>query len=172
MEEDTAEEPGAPEGDEFDDIAAELYAKRAAWLDEAPPPAIDFKLQLLGGRFTLEKTGQLYDAYSAKASGAEAIEWCRRYGLPRSARFARTLYGDDMAGMLSRWWAAKMQYYIDRWRASEDAHYKYTDADFAAFVEPPEVATYEATATAKQLLRFAQLRELKPGSGASGSGGP
>ena len=106
--------------------------------------------------------GQLYDAFQAKASGAEALAWCRRYKVATSARFSAQMYGDEMAGLLSRWWAAKMQHFLDIYRARGVEKYLYTDADVAGFVEPPEVPAMEAKADGKQRPRFAQVRALRP----------
>lgn len=79
-----------------------------------------------------------------------------------SARFSIKLYGEDVAGLLSRFWAAKMQYLYDVYAAPGEKVYKYTDSDIASWVEPPDMIERFGGLSQQAKRRLADIRALQP----------
>jgi hypothetical protein len=160
---------GGLDDDAIEEVFRELQKNREQWLLEAPEPATDFRCSILGGAWTARATGHVYDYYIGKASSGPAERWCRAYGVALSGRFAMTLYGDVLAGLLSRAWCHKMQYYFNICEASGDPAYRYLPADHEGYTEPQDLTEAAIGPEAKQQARVAALRAIRP-SCSSGSG--
>ena len=96
-------------GQELDDeaIQAMLVALDKARADEsaaAEPSADDFKVTVLGGAWTLAHHGVPFDAIQGGARSNLPQDFCNRRGVPRSARFNYSTYGDRACGTLERAW--------------------------------------------------------------------
>lgn len=62
--------------------------------------------------WTLQYKGTACDAIGAWARTNAAISFCARHGVPKSIRFERTAYSDADAGICSRAWAHRMQWFF------------------------------------------------------------
>jgi hypothetical protein len=155
---------GVALSDEAQEIVwKELHSARAA-LDAAieEPPA-DFHVKLLGGKFTMERTGHPYDAVSAAPSrGSAAAEWIKLYFPTSSARFEVAAYGMDGARVLATCWCRKMQHYFGIFEVSGDAEYVYSGEDHDSWVEPADFTELFSILTGKHLKRCEWLRALRP----------
>lgn len=134
-------------------------------MQEPPQAPGDFQWTILGGPWTFEATGgQQYDYFVGKACGKGPEFFCQSYGLARSSRFPKTLYGDELAATLSRFWCHKMQYDYDIYRANGSMSDALSAADHAGYQEPPEVTGRVRSLSGPQAARVKQLRSFRPRS--------
>ena len=155
--------PGGPEGEEeeLEAVFAELYRRREEWAVLAPLGGEDFVTGVLGGAWTKRERGRVYDAYQGRAAHRASQDFCERYGLQKSARFGIDVFGDRMAGQLSRAWCHRLQYYYDL-EAARGRDSGFTAEDHGQYEEPAYVAAMEATMTERQRARLAGLRAQRP----------
>jgi hypothetical protein len=71
----------------------------------------DSKTSIRGGAWTAELGVPSDHGIRAQACGSEAISWCGKYNLNRTASFAHNLYGDRVAEALASFWCANMQFF-------------------------------------------------------------
>ena len=90
-----------------------LYKKREEW-DSAPlKKSSDFKITLLGGSWTAKNKGVLYDAWKAEAKAGLASDFCMEFGLPKSATFTISKFGEAACHTLAFNWAHRLQWLLD-----------------------------------------------------------
>lgn len=148
--------------DEVEAVFKELHEKRQTWLDTAPVATTDFKASILGGAWTKAHKAVAYDYFLGAACTTAAEQWCRRDSTGLSARFSAKLYGDEVAALLSRYWAAKMQHYYDIYVASGKTSYAYTQEDHDSWDEPSGVKDRASTLVGPAAGRLGELRALRP----------
>jgi len=140
-----------------------------AQLDEAREAVLDFKLRtgdfsvsVLGGKWTFEHKGVAADAVKAYVRGQEAEDFCKSHKTAKSASYHFSTYGQDIAALLARTWAAKMQYCFNaillKAKGSEAS-----DKDlFALWQEPSEFTQLAEKSAGRQqvMKRVDQIRQL------------
>ena len=127
--------------DEVEAVFAELDRRRAEV--GAMPGAgdvEDFSVTVLGGAWTMAARGVAADAVQASARSPLAKDFCRRRGLPLSARFEISTYSQEHATVMARAWAHRMQLFLNVEIMSEDIAYEFTQQDKDEYVEPTELA--------------------------------
>eukprot|EP00969_Alexandrium_andersonii_P048218 2116374-Alexandrium_andersonii.AAC.1 len=82
-----------------------LDEARAALAKEVPVEHDDFRVTVLGGKFTAAKTGKPFDYIVAMSRGQAAKDFCIRHFEPHSFRCSYAKYGSKAAGVLCRAWA-------------------------------------------------------------------
>ena len=98
-----------------DEVWEELRAQRESWRERAAHGAPDFPVNIRGGVWTAENTGEASDSVRAQASGETAVHFCELYGLTKSATFAYSFYTQELAYKLAEVWADHMQFWFDLW---------------------------------------------------------
>ena len=160
---DVEDEEGQPLDDEA--LAAafdELHKAREAWGPTEESLVEDFKVNLLGGAWSLQTKGKAVVACLASAKTPRATNWCVQYGLYRSGRFEVSVYGEHAAQTFARAWAHRMQFFLDLYLASNERQYRYTQGDKDSYLEPTEFTALASTLMGKVLARAAQLRDTFP----------
>ena len=140
----------------------ELHRARQAWVPNADYLGDDFKVNLLGGTWSLQTKGKSVVAWLASARTPRASNWCTQYGLYRSGRFEVSVYGEKAAQTFAKAWAHKMQFFLNLYLASNEARYRYTPGDKDAYLEPGDFTALATTLKGKMLARVDQLRSTFP----------
>ena len=86
------------EGIEDDDreSAYELLERqRKLWLQGSKKDLLNFKVTLLGGKWSLEHKQKAVAEFMGSANRGQASEWCDAQQLPKSARFDPAKYGGE-----------------------------------------------------------------------------
>ena len=149
------------EGAETEAIFAELCAKRVAMAAETPLAGDDFRTGVLGGAWTQREKGRPYDAINGRAANAVAEDFCQKYALAESSRYAVSVFGDALAAVMARAWCHRMQLFFDVATAN-GANYSFTDDDHASYEEPLELQAQVLGLTERQRQRLEDLRNIKP----------
>ena len=124
-----------------------LEEKRAEWdgLKYGKLSAGAFKVTFTKGEFTKKKTGRDFDFCLAYAVNKPSKQWCTRYRMQDSARFATGQYGEREATILAQGWCSRMDHFLSIYTTSEDPDYTFIAADTASWDPPPHwQATYDA----------------------------
>jgi len=121
---------------------------------------VDFRTTLLGGGFTREKTGEVYDAHSGQAANQGSKNFCQQYGMAKSARFAKTL-GGQTAALLARSWCHRAQYYYTIYM-ERGPGYVFQPADHHAYEEPQELIDAYKGMDHRAKQRVEQIRAWRP----------
>lgn len=169
-------EEGTPEDDE-EEVQEEATALAAKVLSdlmqvrESVRERVEihhFRIAPLGGNWTMRHKGVLVDAYQGRAIGQPVADWCDRYHIPRSSRFAVSTFGNEGAIQMAKMWIDKMAWCYDQWLdAGARAPFQFSDAIMSRYVEPQEFTDFASgVQTAAEQNRVAVLRGLRPvGSG-------
>jgi hypothetical protein len=129
-------------------------ARAALVLDKALPASDDFKVCLLGGKWTMEHKHTAYDALQGSARGALAKDFCRKRELQMSMRFDVSAYGEATCQILARAWCHRLQYFLDQEVAHPDFQGKDFPADVvAAYQEASEFSKLASSGAGKALQR-------------------
>lgn len=122
----------------------------------------DFVVKVLEGSWTIRHKGVGADAIQGTARSAEATEFCKMLGVPKSARYEIAAYGSSEAGVFPRTCVAKMQHFFNLasrsgqpWKAVPAEH-------IDSWEEPSEFAILtKALAKSKAAMgRVQQIRSL------------
>jgi hypothetical protein len=144
-----------------EDVWAELEEIRGKWRALPEVRDNDFGVTVLGGQWTARHRGVAADALKGHARTAEAQSWCRRVGVPVSARFEISAYGQAAAATLARAWCSRMQHFYNlAEEMPEDADF--TDEQRGSWQEPSEFRSLLAQQDLSERLRSrgAQIRGL------------
>ena len=137
-------------------MAELVFAHFEAWCFESAAHGADhgdgFKTSIRCGVWAAELGVPSDHGIRAQACGSEAISWCGKYNLNRTASFAYNLYGDRVAEALASFWCAKMQFFYSMYVPMGDDSYAYTDDDTSA---GPDIARMRA--------EFADVDDSHPG---------
>jgi hypothetical protein len=148
--------------DELDAVFRELLLARERVAAD-PGQQLDFKITLLGGKWTKENRDVAFDATrGAPRANSSAEDFAVAYGFKKSARFEIGLYGLNLALVLARTWCSKVQYYFDVFESSGQVLYRFTDEDHRAWHEPAEFTDSFGMAAGLSLRRMDWLRRLRP----------
>jgi hypothetical protein len=109
-----------------------------------------------------EAIGEVYDYYMGRAANAAAVAWCKTHGLPVSARFAKSMYGDALAGTLSRAWCHKMQWHFSRAPDTGAGAGGCRSEPSGTYTEPEELTRAAEGLAGRQFARVQALRALVP----------
>ena len=149
--------------EQYEDIFVELQEARARVAAESGKgDGSDFRMRVLGGKWTAEHRGRAFDAYAGEASAGEPSKWAVQYSMGRSARFDVSLYTAKGASCLAKTWRCKCQYFYDIWLVSGGGRYAYTADDIAGWPEPEEFTELASSYTGRALQRCLWLRDLSP----------
>jgi hypothetical protein len=158
----------SPESDVSEDVLCdpavmeELEKYRQAWQDAKDVRFYDFQVSVLGGAWTQKHKGVLADAFSGAAKGDQSPDWCRARGMPRSARYEISTYGEENASALARAWCSKMQFLFNHCQKLGDDLHKLSPEELEQWVPPSDLQRVERqladSRQAQQRLR--QLRAL------------
>ena len=167
-EEEPAEESAVAEKEELDDVEediifAELDKQRKEWADKYGDQQLsDFTSGLLGGKGTFKAAGVVADYVCCEASTKHAKAFVKKYGLHASKRANIELYdGSQNATIIVTGWGHKMQYYLDVFRRSGNAMYRFTPGDHKSYVEQDEFS--QLANTSQQFLDVARkIRSVQP----------
>ena len=160
---DASDEESQPLDDEA--LAAafdELHKAREAWGPTDENLVEDFRVNLLGGAWSVQTKGKAVVACLALAKTSRAINWCIQYGMYRSGRFEVSLYGEQAARTFAQAWAHRMQFFLNLYLGSNESNYRYTQGDKDSYLEPTEFTALASTLKGKVLARAAQLRDTFP----------
>jgi hypothetical protein len=162
----TSEATCSREEPDIDQIEAAFKALDAARsvlaLSEPETATEDFKVAVLGGKWTLEHKNTAFDAVSGSARGALAKDFCFRRSMQQSMRFDVAAYGQDICNILARGFCHKMQWFLNH----EVANPEYEGKGFLsnvveAYQEPSELTKVASTSSSAALNnRVAQIRSL------------
>ena len=90
-----------------------LDAARAALMhDKESDFSQDFKVSVLGGKWTMENKHTAFDAISGAARGGLNKEFCHWRSLQISVRFDVSVYGQERCQILARAICHKMQPFL------------------------------------------------------------
>lgn len=144
------------------DVTEELANLRALWAESDDQRCSDFQVSVLGGSWTSKHKGVVADAFSGAARGETAISWCRSRGIPRSARYEITAYGEHSASTLARAWCSKMQFLLNRCLKARDDRLLFSEEQKRAWPEPSDFLQAEAelVGNARARQRISQIRAL------------
>jgi hypothetical protein len=140
----------------------ELHKAREAWAPTDDSLGEDFKVNLLGGAWSMQAKGKAVVACLASARTPRATKWCVQYGMHRSGRFEVSLYGEKAAQAFAHAWAHRMQFFLNLYLASNEDRYRYTQSDKDSYLEPTEFTAMASTLAGKMLSRASQLRATFP----------
>ena len=137
--------------DGLEALYAELEKKREEWAVHTSEDVADamFKVTVLKGKWTFEKTGMAYDAVRAFAS-APVREWCRKYSLQDAKRWNVLLYGEAETFTIAKAWCSKMAYLYNIWMSQGSEDYEFTAAEVDAWPVPKEYSDLLPTLNKKQ----------------------
>ena len=108
----------------------------------------DFKTTVLGGAWTMAHKGVAFDAVHGRARNAAATAFCRRKGVPQSARYDVKASGEDTCGLLARSQCRKMQHHFKLELADPIGDGKeFGDADHHAYMQPTDLLRVEGGAS-------------------------
>ena len=103
---DKSDGEGEPEGDIIEKDPALTDAELRIIRDDVHGDRIDdeqfFRLQVLGGRWTLENVGVVADSSICHARGKLVRDWCEAYRFPKQKTFSFNLYTRDGAVRLAK----------------------------------------------------------------------
>eukprot|EP00974_Lingulodinium_polyedra_P044238 4244957-Lingulodinium_polyedra.AAC.1 len=106
-----------------------LEAKRQEWAQTLAVHCEDFRTFMPGGKFLMERTGEVAQVIEAQARGQLTKEWVLKYNLPKLASFTIRKYGEPMASALALYWCHKMQTLYNIWKDQSDSDYIFKAAD-------------------------------------------
>jgi hypothetical protein len=143
-------------------ILEELRKYREAMLGSQEVRCNDFQVSLLGGAWTAKHKGVLADAFTGAAKGEEALAHCRSRGIPRSARYEISTYGEENAAAFARSWCSRMQYVFNICCAHEDQEHKLTPKEIENWPEPSEFCRLdrELAGSTRAQQRLAQIKAI------------
>jgi len=154
------------------DLDAEAMVAALAELDSArqevhdvlprPPAALGWRIDVLGGKWTLEHRGRAYDAVQGHARGPEALDFCRRRALQKSMRFSTADFGLELAHLLARAYVSRMEYAFGLEQAGTVGPFEpFTVDHWRLYEEPDELRAVLAQNPLRLLhKRVAELRRL------------
>ena len=125
-----------------------------------------FKTDPLGGRWTQAVKKVATDAWAGKPCNSVALEFDQKSFMSRSGmqRFDTSLYGEDGAQTMARYYVAKMCHVFDMW-SDAGCSWEFVFPEDAAdsFSEPPVFGALALDLlSAKAQARIEALRGLKP----------
>lgn len=122
----------------------------------------DFKVVILGGKWTMQHKHTAFDAIQGIARGGLAKEFCDRRGLQQSMRFDVSAYGQERCQVLARAFCHKMQYFLQAEIGNQDlVHKPFPPNVVGEYVEPSEMTKIASGQLSKALeKRICQIREL------------
>lgn len=120
-----------------------------------------FGWSVRGGAWTAAHRGVAFDSYRAAALTRESKAWATEWGLPTTATFALSRYGDEAAAILAQFWVEKMDFLWTVCKPTATG-FGFRAADLAAFEEPAAAVELLATAQGHTLRRLQEVRAMAP----------
>jgi hypothetical protein len=91
----------------------ELTDLRKQWETDPRLRTDDFRLRVLGGKWTLGHRGVIADALCGYAVAEHIEQWCTARAVPMSYRCEISLYTIEVGAVMVRAWCTKMQYFYN-----------------------------------------------------------
>ena len=122
----------------------------------------DFRVVVLGGKWTQANRHMAFDAVQGKASGQLAHDFCTARGMNHSKRFGSTKIAFAAAGVLSRGWCHRLQYFMIAWlTAAPPGGEPFPAEVHASYAEPSEfVLLANAPGNKDVKAAIAEVREF------------
>lgn len=131
-------------------------------VDDSKRPS-DFRVVLLGGKWTKEKKGVVADCLKAEArAGTVAAAWALQYWRQRSSSYFISKFGESGAQVCAAAWCSVMEYYFELWSGQPNKHYVYQQADFDGAPELPELREWLPRLNSAARPRAEELLRMRP----------
>lgn len=148
------------EEDVLQDVFAELHEKRLELLGDVVRREA-FPVRLLGGNWSARQHGVPYASFQAATWTAAVQTFCNTYGLPKSAKFEISLYGEAGASTMCHAWSKKMQHlyscFLDGGGEGVEFTEEHRCTDLGA-----EFEALAAGLVGRARMRADQLRDIAP----------
>ena len=143
-------------------VMEQLEKYRQAWQESKEIRCHDFQVSVLGGAWTAKHKGVIADAFSGAAKGELALNWCRARGMPKSARYEISAYGEEFASIFARAWCSKMQYALNVCHKLENDLHRRSSEEHDSWVPPSDLARLQTAlaGAARAQRRLRQIRAL------------
>lgn len=141
----------------------QLLAARDAIGEEVETLPEDYRVKVLGGKWTKSHRGVAFDAYKGEGRPGRPTEFLEEYHMGKSARFDVSLYTVEGAACMARTWCNKCQYFYDLYKESGDRRYVFSAQDILGWESPAdflELAGRLDDPKAKKRVNW--LQELAP----------
>jgi hypothetical protein len=148
----------------IDNVWERLAEKRRQWELEGHELGADFGVHIRGGKWTAANRGVPFDCVRAQPAPGTPRDWCVMYGMPNSASFSYSKYGEGPASVLALQWCARMQYLFDIWKAQSDPRYVYLESDNRSYQEDAEFRAFvdDLPVVGTCIERVKAIREIFP----------
>lgn len=131
--------------DQIQAVFDELQRMRMDWHNVHGYGASDFVMERRGGGWTHDKKNIFSDGLKWYARGADAVEWCIKFGLQTTDNYAWPRHGEDIVAVFGTQWCRRIQTFYNYYTASDDQpHFHYTDVH-VPLEEDHEFGTVMAT---------------------------
>ena len=160
---DGSEESEGDEGFDRDEALAALATARAVLCDVHDDDFEHFSWTLRGGAWTKMHMGRDYDSFRASFSTSIGKAFLEKHGLPLSATFAVSRYGEHCCRIFCQYWVSRMRFFrgLALMKKAGQAN-AFCEEVIGTFVEPPEFVELVSDAPKVVLDRAEQLRSLRP----------
>lgn len=144
-------------------VFASLADARVDIVDASASATEHFSWTFRGGMWTRQNRGVDWDSFRSFAATREAKAFLRRCGLPLSATFAVSRYGEHACGAFCRYWVARMSFFMQlEGSQPEGGGDIFGEAALSAFEEPADFRELAAGATGHASARAEGLRAMRP----------
>ena len=149
----------------IDNIWADLANRRhqlAEELEDGDDQEVHFTVRVLGGKWTHENRGRVYDAFQGFARTVAARNFCSRFELPLTKRYAVSLWGDGGAQLMARTYVEKMKTLFQPYYASGDEHFVFAALPVHVDFSGPFMELHNALNGERNQQRTWELINLQP----------
>lgn len=127
---------------DLDAFYKELLEKRMSWqLTKDHEANVNFKVTVLGGKWTMANKKKAFDFLMAAPKGDAAKKWMKCFFQDQSIRFSFERYGDRLCTHLCLHWCRIMEYFLTLWLQQDIQNYVYTKEDIDG--KPPPAKLLE-----------------------------
>ena len=135
-----------------------------------------FAARPLCGRWTVENNGVVADAAGGFVKNGVQKDWCTAYGFPKQAAFYFSRYGREGAGMLSREFVRRGNFFCDMFLQAEcHDNFRYTQSDLDSYEPSDEFRDWmieHEDVSAATFVRGDQLLKTFPTNPGEGGADP
>jgi hypothetical protein len=143
-----------------DTVLLEVQAKRDAIVGSS---SASFRCTVRGGDDTMARFGIAFDYFKGEAKPGLPCQFCGLAGIPKSANYSLSLYGEQISVTLMQAWVSKMQFIFDLWQAAgSPSPVGFTADELARWNEPLELAKLSTVLPIDVAVigRIHQIRQL------------
>ena len=148
----------------IDAVWSSLEAKRREWDLEGLEVGDEFTTSILGGKWTKENKGQVYDAIKSQAKKGLASAWCRQYGLNVEASFSFRKFGEEAAKSMAIEWCRIHKHFFDIYTESDEAMHVYSAKELESCKDNLEFVNMVLAAGVESPIwnRAQGIRKIRP----------